>query len=44
MPKFFVRPSLTLTRRKFQGLRGFTGRPFHPPPTDLLPDEESHVT
>lgn len=35
MPKFSVRPSLTIKGRKFQGLRGFTGKPFHPPLTDV---------
>lgn len=35
MPKFSVRPSLTIKGRQFQGLRGFSGKPFHPPLTDV---------
>lgn len=36
MPRrFSVRPSLTLRGRKFKGLRGFAGKPFHPPLTDF---------
>jgi uncharacterized membrane protein len=33
--KFSVRPSLTLKGREFRGLRGFAGKPFHPPLTDI---------
>ncbi|HEX7277397.1 MAG TPA: DUF2231 domain-containing protein [Acidimicrobiales bacterium] len=29
------RPSLTFRGRKFKGLRGFAGKPFHPPLTDV---------
>ena len=29
------RPSLTLRGRKFKGLRGWAGKPFHPPLTDI---------
>jgi uncharacterized membrane protein len=29
------RPSLTLEGRKFKGLRGWSGKPFHPPLTDV---------
>ncbi|HVF13742.1 MAG TPA: DUF2231 domain-containing protein [Acidimicrobiales bacterium] len=29
------RPSLTLEGRKFKGLRGWAGKPFHPPLTDV---------
>jgi uncharacterized membrane protein len=35
MAKFSVRPSLAVKGRKFLGLRGFTGKPFHPPLTDV---------
>ena len=30
------RPALTLRGRKFKGLRGWAGKPFHPPLTDLV--------
>jgi uncharacterized membrane protein len=30
-----VRPPLTLKGRKFKGLRGWSGKPFHPPLTDF---------
>ena len=33
--KFSVRPALTLRGRKFKGLRGWAGKPFHPPLTDF---------
>jgi uncharacterized membrane protein len=33
--KFSVRPTLTLRGRQFKGLRGFSGKPFHPPLTDF---------
>jgi len=33
--KFSVRPTLTLKGRKFKGLRGWSGKPTHPPLTDL---------
>ena len=33
--RFAFRPALTLRGRKFQGLRGFTGKPLHPPLTDI---------
>lgn len=29
------RPSLTIRGRKFKGLRGWAGKPFHPPLTDV---------
>jgi uncharacterized membrane protein len=32
---FSVRPALTLRGRKFKGIRGFAGKPFHPPLTDI---------
>ena len=36
MPRrFSVRPTLTLRGRKFKGLRGWAGKPLHPPLTDL---------
>lgn len=33
--KFSIRPGITLKGRKFKGLRGFAGKPFHPPLTDF---------
>jgi uncharacterized membrane protein len=33
--KFSVRPTLTVKGRKYKGLRGFAGKPFHPPLTDI---------
>jgi uncharacterized membrane protein len=35
MRKFSVRPAITLKGRKFKGLRGFAGKPTHPPLTDI---------
>jgi uncharacterized membrane protein len=35
MRKFSVRPAVTLRGRTFKGLRGFAGKPFHPPLTDI---------
>ena len=35
MRKFSFRPALTIRRRKFKGLRGWAGKPFHPPLTDV---------
>jgi uncharacterized membrane protein len=37
MPKrwFSIRPTWSLRGRRFQGLRGFTGKPTHPPLTDF---------
>jgi uncharacterized membrane protein len=36
MPKFFsIRPTWSLKGRRSQGLRGFSGKPFHPPLTDF---------
>jgi uncharacterized membrane protein len=35
MRKFSIRPSLTLTGRTFKGVRGWSGKPTHPPLTDL---------
>src|SRR4051812_9296513 len=35
MRKFSVRPTLTLRGRTFKGLRGWAGKPTHPPLTDL---------
>jgi uncharacterized membrane protein len=32
---FSFRPSLTTKGRKFKGLRGYKGKPFHPPLTDV---------
>ncbi len=32
---FSVKPAITLRGRKFKGLRGYAGKPFHPPLTDL---------
>jgi len=33
--KFSVRPTLTLRGRAFKGLRGWSGKPLHPPLTDF---------
>lgn len=33
--KFSIKPALTLRGRKFKGLRGWAGKPFHPPLTDF---------
>src|SRR5215469_5256318 len=35
MRKYSVRPAITYRGRKFKGLRGFAGKPFHPPLTDI---------
>jgi uncharacterized membrane protein len=35
MRHFTFRPALTLRGRKNKGLRGFAGKPFHPPLTDI---------
>jgi uncharacterized membrane protein len=35
MRKFSVRPTLTLRGRTFKGLRGWSGKPAHPPLTDI---------
>ena len=35
MRRFSFRPTLEFRGRKFKGLRGFAGKPFHPPLTDL---------
>lgn len=35
MRKFSVRPTLTVRGRTFKGLRGWSGKPFHPPLTDF---------
>ena len=35
MRRFSVRPALTIRGRRFKGLRGFAGKPFHPPLTDF---------
>ena len=35
MRKFSVRPPLTMSGRKFKGLRGWAGKPLHPPLTDV---------
>ena len=35
MRRFTFRPALSLKGRKFKGLRGFAGKPFHPPLTDV---------
>ncbi|MBS1836488.1 MAG: DUF2231 domain-containing protein [Actinobacteria bacterium] len=35
MKTFSVRPTLTLKGRTFKGLRGFSGKPSHPPLTDI---------
>ncbi|HET6907794.1 MAG TPA: DUF2231 domain-containing protein [Mycobacteriales bacterium] len=35
MRHFSFRPALTISGRKFKGWRGFAGKPFHPPLTDV---------
>ena len=36
MPKIFsFKPTLTIRGRKFKGIRGLSGKPFHPPLTDI---------
>src|SRR5438876_5553999 len=35
MRRFSVRPTLTLRGRTFKGLRGWSGKPIHPPLTDF---------
>ena len=35
MRRFSIRPTLTLKGRKFNGLRGWSGKPLHPPLTDI---------
>ena len=35
MRKFSVRPTLTIRGRKFKGIRGWSGKPLHPPLTDF---------
>jgi uncharacterized membrane protein len=36
MPRLFsIKPALTIRGRKFKGLRGLAGKPFHPPLTDV---------
>lgn len=36
MPRLFsIKPTLTLRGRKFKGLRGWAGKPLHPPLTDV---------
>jgi uncharacterized membrane protein len=36
MPKLFsIRPTLTMRGRKFRGVRGWSGKPTHPPLTDF---------
>jgi uncharacterized membrane protein len=32
---YSIRPTLSLKGRRSQGLRGFSGKPFHPPLTDF---------
>jgi uncharacterized membrane protein len=32
---FSIKPSLTFKGRKFKGIRGFSGKPLHPPLTDI---------
>jgi uncharacterized membrane protein len=33
---FSIGPGISMKGRKFKGLRGFAGKPFHPPLTDLV--------
>ena len=32
---FSIKPALSIKGRKFKGIRGFAGKPFHPPLTDI---------
>ncbi len=32
---FAIKPTMSMKNRTFKGLRGFAGRPFHPPLTDI---------
>ncbi|MGH2699099.1 MAG: DUF2231 domain-containing protein [Actinomycetota bacterium] len=32
---FSIKPAITFRGRSFKGLRGFSGKPFHPPLTDI---------
>lgn len=32
---FSIKPSITLKGREFRGLRGWAGKPLHPPLTDF---------
>lgn len=36
MKRFSFRPAFDLRGRRFKGLRGFAGKPFHPPLTDVV--------
>lgn len=35
MRKFSVKPAITIKGRKFKGIRGWAGKPTHPPLTDI---------
>jgi uncharacterized membrane protein len=36
VPRIFsIKPALTMRGRKFKGIRGLSGKPFHPPLTDI---------
>src|SRR4051812_1722826 len=35
MRRISIRPAVTLRGRKFKGLRGWAGKPLHPPLTDI---------
>lgn len=35
MSRFSIRPTLTMKGRTFKGLRGWSGKPLHPPLTDV---------
>src|SRR5437660_4669470 len=35
MRRFSVRPAITFRGRQFKGLRGWSGKPLHPPLTDI---------
>ena len=35
MRKFSFRPALTVRGRSFKGIRGWAGKPLHPPLTDI---------
>ena len=35
MRRFSIRPTLTMKGRTFKGVRGWSGKPLHPPLTDI---------
>lgn len=43
MRHFSVAPPLTIQRREFHRLRGFAGKPFHPPGTQARSTVNTHA-